>query len=64
MKRLSSPKENSAEKSIQMQSFEMDLLHEAGKKQTNKQTKNQNDLPFFVHTTKFEKHCIYRHGTI
>lgn len=52
MKRLTSPKEDSAEESVQMQSCELDLSHETGKKKQK----------FFhlLFTTRFEKHCMYK----
>lgn len=48
MKRLSSPKDGSAEESVQMHFCEMVLLHETGKK------RNQKFL-YLLFTTKFEK---------
>lgn len=40
MKRLSSPKEDSDEESVQIQPYKVDFLHETGKKKEN---------PSFIH---------------
>lgn len=62
VKRLSSPKENSPEQSLQMQTSEMDLLHETGK---NKTKQDETQKVFYLLFTKiFEKHCMSQHGTI